>query len=536
MSEPKEIGDLLARAVSLKGEAGLKPSSLTVYEYYARNFGAAYEEVAGTTRYDHENVEKTVRHYRDRLDAGDISPGGARYYRRIAADVDDVAEYDAVCGHCLNGPQKPRNPLLRPVSEDVRNDPESVVGLSLAVLAEMERTGYSKHTIAIYRGMALPRLIGFFEKAGSSRYSAETIDAFLDEIEEFGSMDGIDVGILRPAALYMRRMHDEGRLRSQDSCPWMERARQGVFGPVVVEYERWREESGIKASTVKLNLNYIIPFLERICPEGPAGLETVSREEVRAALAGALDDKGPSYAGAAIGPIRLFARFMEEVHPECPAFGQWVGRAPRQPRRRPVEGYTRDHVDAIVDSIDRSTALGKRDAAIVELARSTGMRACDISALAVGDIDWRAKEITIVQSKTGVAVALPLDADAGEAIAEYLLEARGKSDSDKVFLTANAPVGPMSAHAVLSVVRSKGKKVIGDEFGGRHGVHAIRRGLGAQLVEAGVPLPDVADVLGHTDANSTAPYVAISTERLRTCCAGLDKVPVRGKGCDGGRA
>ena len=101
-----------------------------------------------------------------------------------------------------------------------------------------------------------------------------------------------------------------------------------------------------------------------------------------------------------------------------------------------------DDIYQLLLSIDRNTAQGKKDYAIVLLAAVTGLRAIDIVKLERSDIDWKTGEIRINQSKTDEPLALPLTNDVGEAIKAYILEARPKSDVPNVFVHHRAPYAP----------------------------------------------------------------------------------------------
>src|SRR6476620_3596448 len=111
--------------------------------------------------------------------------------------------------------------------------------------------------------------------------------------------------------------------------------------------------------------------------------------------------------------------------------------APR--RMRVLPRFTQDEIGRLLGVIDPSTAVGKRDLAIVQLAVSTGLRCGDIVGLQLRSIDWRRDEIRIVQRKTSVPLALPLAVEAGNAVVDYVLNARPVSDEPEVFLRAYAP-------------------------------------------------------------------------------------------------
>lgn len=536
MKQPWGIDDLLERAVSTRREQGADQATMRRYERSARTFSETYKAINGTSEYSSGFLEKAVRSYREKFESGSISLSTLQKFRRIGADVEDVADYGTISYESnLTKWGKPRNELLRPVSDEVRLDRSNVIGLSLAALSKMEESGYSKKTLRSYINCAFPWVIDQFRRLGATQYSDESLGVIIDKAQSPDSNLSKRIRVqTRIAALHIRSIHHTGELcphTGQDGV--VDRIRKGSRGPLLAEYVQWRTDDGIKDSSIETGLGLLLPFLEHLCPNGLSDLAVITRERVRDARSAASDGRSSDYIAKMLTSIRSFARFVEERHPECPAFGQWIGKSPRTVQRRPVEGYTPEHAAAIVEAVDSATDIGKRDRAIIKLAETTGMRSCDIATLRLADIDWRYNEISVVQEKTGVAIILPLDVEAGEAIATYLLEARKPTGSDTVFLTAVGTAKPMKRVSVGAVVRRHAEKACGSDFKGRHGTHAFRRGLGAKLVAAEVPIPDVADILGQTRPNSAQPFVAVATERLRICCAGLDDVPI-GKGAGDG--
>jgi len=86
---------------------------------------------------------------------------------------------------------------------------------------------------------------------------------------------------------------------------------------------------------------------------------------------------------------------------------------------------------------------GLKSSALLLLAARMGLRPVDIVGLRLGDIDWRQRQITLTQHKTGTV--LPLLADVGDAIAGYLLHGRPAGAADEhVFLRTQAPFTALS--------------------------------------------------------------------------------------------
>jgi len=194
------------------------------------------------------------------------------------------------------------------------------------------------------------------------------------------------------------------------------------------------------------------------------------------------------------------------------------------PRRKIASGFRAGEVEKILNAVNRQTVSGSRDYAIMTLAAQTGLRSIDIIKLKHEDIDWWRSEIHIVQSKTGIAVALPLEPSSGNAIAEYILHFRPVCDLPHVFLTRNMPYRPLSAATVRSQLRGYMEKA--DLLGAEklcYGFHSFRRSFGTKLLQAETPLEVVQQLLGHAQPDSAKPYFFIDEIGLKKCA--LELIP-----------
>lgn len=532
MEQLIDIGALFYEASLARCTESTSDTSLRNCLTRGRRLARVYIEINEATVYSKEGLERTAVHLRNLHESGAMRLTGFNALRKIIIDAGDIAEYGRVSEFNATPWGKSMNPLTRPVRECEREDMTNVVGLSFLVLSAMEREGYSKETLKHYRYTYLPAVIKCFDDFGTREYSGDLIERLIEHPEEFLHDYGhLTAGRAVAAAKHIKSMHDDGELYGPArAVNRLDRFEEGPFGELVHEYSQWRRQNGVKDSTIVQDLIYISSFLRELCPNGPEDMETITRERVRDARAELSKGRTPEYVTRLLSPVRVFARFCEERHPEYPVFRGWVGKCPRLVKHQPIEGYSLAQTDSITSFINTEKAVGKRDLAMVLLMKNTGLRACDVASLRILDIDWERNEISVVQEKTGVPLSLPLDVETGEALADYILNARRKTDSEFVFLTSFGLAAPLTASAVSSAVRRLGVRACGPTFKGKHGSHALRRGLGARMTDAGVSLSDVADVLGHASPESALPYTAVSTSRLRACCATLDNCPLPEKG------
>lgn len=527
--------DALLRKVLLQRELRT-PGSERVdhYSCAGKQFVRRYSELAGSSAYSKDRLDATIDDFCRAKDAGWISEDRFREARRLAADIEDVADYGAVGDDRLPAWGKRRNPLSRPVSPDVKNDMEDVMGLSFAVVKAMEESGYSQRTVDVYRKFALPRVIWHFIDGGSTSYSEEALESFADEAERKyrDKIERSRYSYLESALKHVKSMHDERRLYFRRFDGARTRAVSGPDAAMVIEFEEWcRSVRRLKDSSITHNRFYVGTFLEKLGELGCNDLAHLERGHVRKARSAMSEGQSAHYVSKMLTSIRCFADFVEAEHTEIPAFRNWIGPGPKIRRKKPIIGYSVEQAEAIVASVDVSRPTGLRDRAMLMLAKNTGIRAVDIVNLRIPDIKWREGTVSIVQQKNGRPLLLPLDTETGEALAEYILHGRRKgSGLDFVFLTALGQIGPLSTSTLHSIVKKHAKPITGPAFEGLHGVHAFRRGLGGSLVEAEVPPPEISVILGHSEVASTAPYMAVAVERLRICATGLADVPLEGRG------
>jgi len=174
-----------------------------------------------------------------------------------------------------------------------------------------------------------------------------------------------------------------------------------------------------------------------------------------------------------------------------------------------------DEVRTLIDSVDTNDPVGMRDKAILLLLATLGMRGCEVRELELGDIAWRAGEIRLRRTKTRRERVLPLSQEIGIALADYVLHGRPPLPVPQVFLRHSAPPAPVStANTIVWIVRRRlrqaGIKVL------RGGAHMLRHSLASHMVNTGVPIKSIADVLGHVSIDTTAIYTKVDTQTLAT--------------------
>ncbi len=156
-----------------------------------------------------------------------------------------------------------------------------------------------------------------------------------------------------------------------------------------------------------------------------------------------------------------------------------------------------------------SDAVSRRDAAIIRLLLRLGLRAGEVTALRLDDIDWRRGEL-MVRGKARREARMPLPADVGRAIASYL-RVRPRSADRRIFLRARAPFTALDSSAVVGATRRvlRLAGVVGS-------AHSLRHTAATLMLRGGASLPEVGHALRHRALSSTVIYAKVDFHSLRT--------------------
>jgi len=173
--------------------------------------------------------------------------------------------------------------------------------------------------------------------------------------------------------------------------------------------------------------------------------------------------------------------------------------------------FDRTGVARLLASCDRRTTFGRRDYAVLSLLARLGLRAGEVAALELADIDWRAGEF-VVRGKGRREERLPLPTDVGEALAGWLRRGRPRCDSATVFTRVRAPHRALTSGGVSAIVRAACGRAGLPELN----AHRLRHSAATEMLRAGASLPEVGQVLRHASVLTTAIYAKVDRHRLRT--------------------
>lgn len=284
---------------------------------------------------------------------------------------------------------------------------------------------------------------------------------------------------------------------------------------LVLRYRRYLvEERGLSDWTVNAYGRQVRRFVTHQFGAGTASVAQIRACAVLDYVQVYARTHTPQDTGNAVTALRSFLRFLHyqgliraDLASVIPAVARW--QMAGLPKHLSAEAVRR-----VLDRCDQTTPRGQRDYAILLLLARLGLRAGEVVALQLEDLDWERSQI-IVRSKKGRGWArLPLPKDVGKALARYLRQGRPSCACRQVFVRSLAPhVGFTPSGAISSLTRQALQKA--GVQSARTGAHVFRHSLATAMLHQGASLDEIGQVLRHQDPNTTAIYAKVDLEALR---------------------
>ena len=280
-------------------------------------------------------------------------------------------------------------------------------------------------------------------------------------------------------------------------------------------YEQYlREARALARATIINYAPFIRDFLTDCYGDGRITLSRLSADDVVKFVqrqAPRLHRKRAKLMTTALRSFLYYARYRGDVTLDLAAA---VPVVPNWSMTSIPRGIAADQVRQLLVSIDRRTAIGRRDYAILLLLARLGLRSGEIASLELDDIDWNVGQLT-VRGKTGQRSALPLPTEVGKAIAAYLRRGRPSSACRRVFLRAKAPISGFRGQCGIgSIVRHSLQRA--GINAPTTGAHQFRHGLATEMLRQGASLSEIGDLLGHRHPQTTKIYTKVNLNALRT--------------------
>lgn len=222
--------------------------------------------------------------------------------------------------------------------------------------------------------------------------------------------------------------------------------------------------------------------------------------------------------------LSCFMKYLYETHILNQDLSSFIPKPKIYAEENIPQTWTAEEVQKLLSAVERTSAVGKRDYAMILLAVMLGMRAGDICTLRFSNFDWKRKVITYVQQKTKKTNTLPILPEIGEAIIDYLKNGRLESDCDFLFIKHISPYGGFTSSSALSENIKKYMKFAGIEIKSRKAAHSLRHTLASTLLQNETPIITISDVLGHFNTATTIGYTKVDIPALRQCALSYGKM------------
>jgi site-specific recombinase XerD len=332
-------------------------------------------------------------------------------------------------------------------------------------------------------------------KLGYATSTARSQIEFLDDVGEWLLKNGIAVADMDERVLEVfldERRRQGGLHRGQASTVWSfmghlrsvaavpsyeAEIRETPLDLLERRYERFlRTERGLARATV---VNYV-PFVHRFLV-GRFGSDHLSLRELR--------------------PSDVSSFILQYAHSMSPGRAKLMTTA--------VRSFLR-----FLLRYGEIESTGRRDYAILLLLARLGLRAGEVVALQLDDIEWRAGEMT-VRGKGHFHDRMPLPTDVGQALAAYLRQDRPRCESRRAFIRMKAPRRGFANPSTVSTIVRRALQRAGLQPPIK-GAHLLRHTLATGMLREGGSLTEIGQILRHRASSTTEIYARVDLEGLRS--------------------
>lgn len=370
--------------------------------------------------------------------------------------------------------------------------------------SELARMGYTQHSTA-HQLRVLAHLSRWLAAEGvdATALTPAVCDAFLTARRAAGYTLWLSRKALQPLLKYLREV---GTAPPEPvNAPSPTEAMLVRFGAYLAS------ERGLARSTVNEYVYMVRPFVRtRAGDQGALDLENLAAADLNAFVLSNAPGRSIGSAKLMVTALRSLLGFLHVQGVLAKSFASVVPTVAGSRLAGLPKGLAIGQVQQLLASCDRRTAVGRRDFAVLTVLVRLGLRAGEVAALELGDLNWRAGEI-VVRGKGDRHERLPLPVDVGTALVDYLQGGRPRSDCRQVFLRTRAPHRALSPSGLCQIVIWAAHKAGLPPVG----AHRLRHTAATQMLRAGASLTEIGQVLRHRSLLSTAIYAKVDHQALR---------------------
>ena len=294
--------------------------------------------------------------------------------------------------------------------------------------------------------------------------------------------------------------------------------------PVPGFFPYLRQERGLRKTTIGLYRHYLHRFEQYLETIELAELSALSIPVISGFITESSRRLSKNSLRYPVGVLRVFLSYLYRER----LITEDLSRSIEAPKKYRLANVPRSiswaEVQQLLASVDRRSAVGKRDYALLLLLVTYGLRAREVAALTLDSIDWKRERLLVPERKAGHTTAYPLSPVVGEAIVTYLRNGRPETKDRALFFRAMAPYQPLTWVAISQRaahhLRKAGIQVP------RAGAHTLRHTCVQRLIDAEFPLKTIGDYVGHRSPDATEVYAKVAIETLREVALGDGEVVV----------
>lgn len=297
--------------------------------------------------------------------------------------------------------------------------------------------------------------------------------------------------------------------------PWVPAARARPLAPMLARFVEYRlKHGGVAQVTARAEAFFASEFIAFLRKRGrsPDSIRIIDIDAFVAACCSRMTRK--TVAGICSG-LRAFLRYRFAVGRLRHDLASSVVSPRVRAFDRPPRALPWKDVQRLLGAIDRRSAMGRRDYAMLLTMATYGMGAGEVLGLRVDDVDWQARTLRVQRPKTAAVIVLPLLDAVARALAQYLRDGRPvHAAAREIFVTCGMPFRRLAGassirHRLVKYATAAGLR---PAF---IGSHVLRHSHACRQIEGGAPPKILSDILGHRRPSSTSAYVRVATERLR---------------------
>ena len=369
---------------------------------------------------------------------------------------------------------------------------------------------YTKNRITVYKALWRNGIVRYMSEKGIESYSPSVGADFVSTCHFHGTIRPQEREKIRSIQV-LDDMINMGYIRKRCFTPVF----HALDGEIGTEMEKLITHlTNLRRSTVTIKdyRLYLSEFLMHLYSRMVLHVSDITESDILTFVS-----SHPTSKVSIVSALRVLFRYWKEEHIIDNRFEELFDTYKvRKPERLPSY-FTAEEVRRIEQAVSRTNTTGKRNYAMLLLASRLGLRASDIANLQFTDIDWDKNMITLTMQKTGKVIELPLLADVGNAIIDYLRHGRHESALQSVFLSGNAPYVAATKAMVCKAIDEIICKSGVDTSGKHHGPHSLRHSLASAMLNGGAMMPVISESLGHRSTQTTLTYLKIDIRSLLKC-------------------